>query len=82
VSSAWLEIFTDEAAVMNRATLTAASPRSQPGSQDREGIGEHQTTSREHAPFLHASLQGADLAVEEGPRLLSSQSREEVLWPC
>src|SRR3954466_14125777 len=41
-------------------------------------FGEHQTTSGQGAPFLHASLQGSDLTVDEGPRLLSTQSGEEV----
>ena len=42
-----------------------------------ERFGEYQTTSGQRAPFLHVSLQSADLTVDERSRLLSTQSREE-----
>ena len=42
-----------------------------------EWFREHETTSRQRAPFFHASLQGADLAVDERARLLSTQACEE-----
>jgi hypothetical protein len=41
-----------------------------------EWFCEHETTSRQRAPFFDSSLQGSDLTVGEGTGLLLTQPRE------